>query len=68
MTVYLGKAGRCVTATMTDTCAKETGLTTSIANVGHAWYCFFSSPDLFVNLHKMVMNLRGNVIPNQKGF
>jgi hypothetical protein len=58
MTVYLGKAMRCVNATVRDAYVKEKGLTTRIANVGQKLYCFFPSPDLFDNLNEMVINVR----------
>jgi hypothetical protein len=62
MRVYLGKDRAHTTDTMTATHATVAGLT-RIQNMGHKLYMdnFFSSPDLFDNLHSKNINRCGAV-------
>jgi hypothetical protein len=55
---------------MTTTHTTVTELTTRIENFGHKLYMdnFFSSPDLFDDLHTKAINCCGTVRPNQKGM
>jgi hypothetical protein len=68
MSVHLGKDKKCATATMTATHTTVTGLTTRTENLGHELYMnnFFSSPDLFDDLHMKAINCCGTVKPNRK--
>jgi hypothetical protein len=70
MSVYLERDRKCATASMTTTHATVTGLTTRIENFGHKFYMdnFFSSPDLFDDLHTKAKNCCGTVTPNRKGM
>jgi hypothetical protein len=70
MSVYLGTDRIRVTASMTTTHATMIGLTARIENFGHKLYMdyFFSSPDLFDNLHTKAINCCGTVRPNRKGM
>jgi hypothetical protein len=70
MSVYLGRDRKNVTATMTATHATVSGLTTRIENLGHKLYMynFFSSCDLFDDLHTKAINCCGTVRPNQKAM
>jgi hypothetical protein len=58
MRVYLGKGRICATETMTATRTTVAGLMRRVENVGHKLYMdnFFSSPDLFDNLHSRKIN------------
>jgi hypothetical protein len=68
MRVYLGKGTTCATETMTATHATVAGLTRRVENVGHKLYMdnFFSSPDLFNNLHSRKINCCSTVRLNRK--
>jgi hypothetical protein len=68
--VYLGKDRTCTTDTMTATHATVAGLTRRVENVGHKLYMdsFFSSPDLFDDLHSRKINCCGTVRLNRKGM
>jgi hypothetical protein len=70
MRVYLGKDKTCATDTMTVTHAIVAGLTRRVENVWHKLYMdnFFSSPDLFNDLHRRKINCCGTVRLNQKGM
>jgi hypothetical protein len=63
MSVYLRRDRKRVTASMTATYATVTGLTTRIENFGHILCMdnFFSSPDLFDDLHTKAINCCGTV-------
>jgi hypothetical protein len=63
MRVYLGKDWKYATGTMTATHATWTGLPSTIKNGGHKLYTcnFFSSPDLFDDLHSKTINCCGTV-------
>jgi hypothetical protein len=63
MRVYLGKGRTCATETMTATHATVAGLMRRVENAGHKLYMdnFFSSPDLFDNLHSRKINCCGTV-------
>jgi hypothetical protein len=69
MSVYLGRDRKCATVSVTATHTTVTGLTTRIENFGHKLYRenFFSSPELFDDLHTKVINCCGTVRPDQKG-
>jgi hypothetical protein len=68
--VYLGKDRKHATATITATHTTVTGLTTRTENLGHKldMHNFFSSPDLFDDLHTKDINCYGTEGPNQKGM
>jgi hypothetical protein len=68
MSVYLGRDRKYATASMTATHATVTGLTTRIENFRHKLYMdnFFSSPDLFDDLHTKVINCCGTIRQNRK--
>jgi hypothetical protein len=70
MSVYLGRDKKRATASMTATHTTVTGLTTRIENFGHKLYMdnFFSSSDLFDDLHTKAINCCDIVRPNQKGM
>jgi hypothetical protein len=70
MSVYLGRDRKRATTSMTETHATVTGLTTRTENFGHKIYMdnFFSSPDLFNDLHTKAINCCGTVRPNRKGM
>jgi hypothetical protein len=61
MKVYLGKDRAYATDTMTATHATVAGLMRRAENVGHKLYMdnFFSSPDLFDDLHSRKINCCG---------
>jgi hypothetical protein len=68
MRVYLGKGRTCTTETMTAMHATVAGLMRRVENVGHELYTdnFFSSPDLFDDLHDRKINCCGTVRLNRK--
>jgi hypothetical protein len=70
MRVYLEKDMTCATDKMTVTHATVAGLTRRVENVGHKHYMdnFFSSPDLFDDLHSRKVNCCGTVRLNRKGM
>jgi hypothetical protein len=70
MTVYLGKDRKLAIPTMTATHATVTGLTGRIENLGHKLYMdsFFSSPELFDDLHTKAINCCGTVRQNRRGM
>jgi hypothetical protein len=61
--IFLGKDRTHATGTMTAIHANVTGLTTRIQNVGHKLYTnnFFSSLNLYDDLHIKIMNCCGTV-------
>jgi hypothetical protein len=67
MLVYLGTEKKHVNATMATVHATMSGLTIRIGNLGQK-LCgqFFSSPDLFNDLHTTAINSCGTVRPDRK--
>jgi hypothetical protein len=60
MRMYLGKDRKYVTATVTATHVTVTGLISRIKNIG----LFFSSPELFYDLHSKIINCCGTSPPH----
>jgi hypothetical protein len=67
MSMHLGR-DRTATPSMTATHVTVSRLTTRTENFGHKLYMdnFFSSPDLFYDLHTKAINFCGTVRPNRK--
>jgi hypothetical protein len=70
MRVYFGKDRTYTTDTMTATHITVAGLTQRVENIGHKLYMekFFSSPDLFNDLHGRKINCCGTVRLDRKGM